>query len=244
MRRRTAALPAGLLALSLLVAGCSDGESAASVAVEAPAEDVRVARRPSPSRSPPSRRPPSPSASPSASASPAAPAAPSYDVKAVQRKLTELDYYVGAVDGKAGPSLSSAVMAFQKVQGIGADGVVGKATLAALAAPKPARAQGEQPGQPRRGRPHQAGAVRRQGRRRLADPPGQLGQRRDVQAEERQQGARRSRRPAGTRSSGASSASARPTSARSTTRSTSTAAGPSTAPTACPPARPATAACA
>ncbi|HWG94506.1 MAG TPA: L,D-transpeptidase family protein, partial [Mycobacteriales bacterium] len=66
----------------------------------------------------------------------AAPAAASYDVASVQRQLTDLKYYVGPVDGKAGAQLKSAVMAFQKVQGLGADGAVGKATLAALASPK------------------------------------------------------------------------------------------------------------
>src|SRR5687768_12117916 len=50
---------------------------------------------------------------------------PDYDVAAVQRKLTELKYYVGPIDGEAGYAMASAVMAFQKVQGIGADGAVG-----------------------------------------------------------------------------------------------------------------------
>jgi peptidoglycan hydrolase-like protein with peptidoglycan-binding domain len=76
------------------------------------------------------------SESPSASPSPRKPALPTYDVKAVQTQLASMHYYVGAVDGERGPSFHSAVMAFQKVQGIGADGVVGKGTLAALKAPK------------------------------------------------------------------------------------------------------------
>jgi lipoprotein-anchoring transpeptidase ErfK/SrfK len=54
----------------------------------------------------------------------------------VQRQLTALHYYAGAIDGERGPSMRSAVMAFQKVQGIGADGIVGKGTLAALKAPR------------------------------------------------------------------------------------------------------------
>jgi lipoprotein-anchoring transpeptidase ErfK/SrfK len=137
VHRRLTSFPAALLALALLVTGCSDGGTAEPVAVEAPASasaspsaEDPVDAAPVPSLSA------SPSASPRSSASPAALAAPSYDVKAVQRQLTELNYYGGAIDGEAGPRLRSAVMAFQKVQGIGADGIVGKGTLAALAAPK------------------------------------------------------------------------------------------------------------
>ncbi len=62
--------------------------------------------------------------------------APTYDVAAVQRRLTALRYYVAAVDGRPGPAMRSAVMAFQKVNGLSADGVVGPRTLAALAAPR------------------------------------------------------------------------------------------------------------
>jgi peptidoglycan hydrolase-like protein with peptidoglycan-binding domain len=59
-----------------------------------------------------------------------------YDVKAVQTQLTALHYYIGAIDGERGLSYRSAVMAFQKVQGLTADGGVGPKTLAALKAPK------------------------------------------------------------------------------------------------------------
>ncbi|HWH29341.1 MAG TPA: L,D-transpeptidase family protein, partial [Mycobacteriales bacterium] len=64
------------------------------------------------------------------------PAGPAYDVVAVQKTLTDLRYYGGAIDGRPGSAMRSAVMAFQKVQGLSADGVVGPATLTALAAPK------------------------------------------------------------------------------------------------------------
>ena len=77
---------------------------------------------------------PEPSAEPSPTAAPS-PAPPSYDVVAAQRTLSDLGYYLGAADGKRGGAFRSAVMAFQKVQGLGADGVVGPATLKALAAP-------------------------------------------------------------------------------------------------------------
>jgi hypothetical protein len=66
----------------------------------------------------------------------------SYDVVAVQAKLRDLRYYFGAIDGEAGYGFSAAVMAFQKVQGIGADGAVGPQTLAALDKPKQPSLQG------------------------------------------------------------------------------------------------------
>jgi hypothetical protein len=54
----------------------------------------------------------------------------------VQTQLASMHYYAGPIDGERGPAFHSAVMAFQKVQGIGADGIVGKGTLAALKAPR------------------------------------------------------------------------------------------------------------
>ena len=51
---------------------------------------------------------------------------------AVQTRLRDLHYYVGAIDGKAGEATRSAVMAFQKVNHLSVDGVVGPKTLAAL----------------------------------------------------------------------------------------------------------------
>ena len=68
-----------------------------------------------------------------------------YDVAATQRTLTSLKYYVGAIDGRYGPALRSALMAFQKVQGLGADGTVGPNTLKALASPKQPALRGNAP---------------------------------------------------------------------------------------------------
>ncbi|HVM14528.1 MAG TPA: L,D-transpeptidase family protein, partial [Egibacteraceae bacterium] len=65
----------------------------------------------------------------------APPPPPSYDVAAVQRRLTELRYYVGPIDGAEGAGMRSALMAFQKVNSLSADGAVGQGTLAALNAP-------------------------------------------------------------------------------------------------------------
>ena len=133
VRRRTALL-AAVLVIGLGVAACTDDGSRSiadlpgTVPSSALPSPVLESSEPSPSPA---------SASPTPSPSPTKPAPPPYDVKAVQKSLTALKYYIGAVDGERGSQLRSAVMAFQKVQGIPADGVIGKATLAALKAPKP-----------------------------------------------------------------------------------------------------------
>ncbi|MGH8902596.1 MAG: L,D-transpeptidase family protein [Egibacteraceae bacterium] len=77
---------------------------------------------PEPNLPPPPAPPPSPPPPP-----------PGPDVGAAQQRLTELRYYVSSVDGKAGGTTRSAVMAFQKVNGLKADGAIGPQTSAALA---------------------------------------------------------------------------------------------------------------
>ena len=57
-------------------------------------------------------------------------------VEALQRRLAALRYDVGRVDGDFGPSTLHGVCAFQKVQRLHVDGVVGPATRAALDAPR------------------------------------------------------------------------------------------------------------
>ncbi len=54
------------------------------------------------------------------------------EVKEVQRRLKQWGYYNGAVDGVFGAGTRKAVVAFQKKNGLTADGVVGKATYQAL----------------------------------------------------------------------------------------------------------------
>jgi len=50
----------------------------------------------------------------------------------IQKKLKQWGYYSGAVDGIFGQSMYNAVIAFQKKNGLKADGVVGPATAAAM----------------------------------------------------------------------------------------------------------------
>ena len=53
-------------------------------------------------------------------------------VRAVQKRLKELGYYKGAADGDFGPATEEAVKAFQKANGLTADGKVGQKTLAKM----------------------------------------------------------------------------------------------------------------
>ena len=54
------------------------------------------------------------------------------EVKEVQRRLKNWGYYSGAVDGIFGSGTRKALISFQKKNGLTADGIVGKATYAAL----------------------------------------------------------------------------------------------------------------
>ena len=54
------------------------------------------------------------------------------EVREVQRRLKNWGHYNGAVDGVFGKGTKDAVIAFQKKNGIKADGIVGKATYQAL----------------------------------------------------------------------------------------------------------------
>lgn len=54
------------------------------------------------------------------------------EVTAIQQKLQELGYSPGIVDGIYGSKTQEAVIAFQRDQGLDADGIAGKNTLAAL----------------------------------------------------------------------------------------------------------------
>jgi peptidoglycan hydrolase-like protein with peptidoglycan-binding domain len=54
-------------------------------------------------------------------------------VKALQRELASLGYSVGAIDGSYGPATIKAVTAFQRADHLTPDGIVGPATLLALA---------------------------------------------------------------------------------------------------------------
>lgn len=61
------------------------------------------------------------------------------EVAALQAKLDGLGFWLGSADGTYGQLTRQAVMAFQKANGLGRDGVAGPATLAAIdSSPRPA----------------------------------------------------------------------------------------------------------
>ena len=58
------------------------------------------------------------------------------DVKALQQRLAQLKYYPGPADGQFGNDTLEAVWAFQEVQGLHVDGIVGPLTQRALTSPR------------------------------------------------------------------------------------------------------------
>jgi len=127
-----------LVMLSVLAAGCEPADRAAGPDGTTPAASAPAASEPAPAPSE------SPSASPSPSASKSAPPAPppgpaalrvgsrGPEVLALQRRLVELGFWLGQPDGTYGSSTAHAVTAYQKMAGLGRDGVAGARTQQAL----------------------------------------------------------------------------------------------------------------
>ncbi|UFU00377.1 N-acetylmuramoyl-L-alanine amidase [Radiobacillus kanasensis] len=57
-------------------------------------------------------------------------------VKERQKRLKELGFYTGRIDGIFGPLTEKAVIEFQKAEGIGVDGIIGPVTLGRLKNPQ------------------------------------------------------------------------------------------------------------
>jgi lipoprotein-anchoring transpeptidase ErfK/SrfK len=119
-----AAVAAGCLALASAAPSGASGNARAPAAVPA---HVSVSRVVSPAYVPPAR-----TLRYGVSGS---------DVKALQQRLAALKYYSGPAGGVFGTDTLEAVWAFQEVQGLGVDGVVGPRTGHALVSPRtyPAR---------------------------------------------------------------------------------------------------------
>ncbi|HSK24483.1 MAG TPA: peptidoglycan-binding domain-containing protein, partial [Egicoccus sp.] len=92
---------------------------------EVPADDV-----------PPVEAPPAeePAAEEPVAEEPAEDDEPVLSVHAVQEHLRAHGFLLGAADGRAGQQTTAAIMAYQRVNGLAVDGVVGPATTAALLA--------------------------------------------------------------------------------------------------------------
>jgi peptidoglycan hydrolase-like protein with peptidoglycan-binding domain len=68
------------------------------------------------------------------------------EVQALQERLTELGYRPGAADGTYGAATASAVLAFQKAEGLQRDGQAGPAVIARLESPQAAGPKSDAPG--------------------------------------------------------------------------------------------------
>ena len=147
-RRGAAVLVAAGLAAALALGACS------SAGGEEPGQAQGVSSTSPPTTGPPATAAPTTTEPPSTTAPPTTaapttttkpkPAAPAKlqsgsegpAVKALQQRLHELGYQVQEADGQFGPETHHSVVAFQKVNRIGRDGVVGPVTRKALADPR------------------------------------------------------------------------------------------------------------
>lgn len=148
--RHTARGAAALVAVTLLLAGCDSlGSSGTPSATSTPAvtptgTPTTAPTTPSATPSPTSTPSPAPSrtAAPSPTTRPSPTPKPRTSLRrgdsgpavlALQRRLSELGYWLGSPDGSFGSLTQQAVWAFQKSAGLRRDGVVGPRTRAALA---------------------------------------------------------------------------------------------------------------
>lgn len=107
-----------------------------------PAPNEPGPNEPEPSEPEPSEPEPSGPAVDESSPEPEAPSEPALDeddggeaaltTAEVQERLRQSRFLIGAADGEPGQQTTAAIMAFQRVNGLGVDGVVGPATTAAL----------------------------------------------------------------------------------------------------------------
>jgi peptidoglycan hydrolase-like protein with peptidoglycan-binding domain len=131
-RARVAALVAAGMAL---VAGCghsgdSSSAAAARPAVTAPRAAGSAAARPAPRPAPTATR------TPPAARRTLKPGAHNADVRALQRRLAQLHYDPGTIDGRYGATTQMAVWAFEKVNHIKPGGTVGRRVWRALETPR------------------------------------------------------------------------------------------------------------
>jgi peptidoglycan hydrolase-like protein with peptidoglycan-binding domain len=116
--------------------------SIAGCAPSGDAESKRAAQRQAASPSAPATRAPAPSptATPPEARRKLRPGDRNTEVKALQRRLEELNYDPGKIDGRYGPATQQAVWAFQKVNRLKVRSTVGERVWRALADPRPPKA--------------------------------------------------------------------------------------------------------
>jgi lipoprotein-anchoring transpeptidase ErfK/SrfK len=148
-RRGAAVLVAAGLAAALVLGACSSaggdepGQAAEGVTSTSPPTTDPPATAAPTTTEPPTTAAPSTTEAPTTTTKPK-PAAPAKlqsgskgpAVKALQQRLHELGYQVQEADGQFGPETHHSVVAFQKVNGLGRDGVVGPITRKALERPR------------------------------------------------------------------------------------------------------------
>jgi peptidoglycan hydrolase-like protein with peptidoglycan-binding domain len=161
-RRSGATLVAAALAATLLLAACDAGANEPAQAAQgspttaAPTTETPTTEAPATTAAPTTSAPPTTAApttttKPKPKPKPAAPAklrsgSEGAQVKALQRRLHELGYQVQAADGQFGPETHHSVVAFQKVNRLGRDGIVGPVTRRALERPRTPRPRSASPG--------------------------------------------------------------------------------------------------
>jgi N-acetylmuramoyl-L-alanine amidase len=150
-RARGLAVVAFWLAAALALAACNAGGGSSSAAeppstTTAPSTAAPTTAAPTtaPTTAAPTTAAPTTAAPPTTKPKPTKPAEPAQlrsgsegpAVEALQRRLAELGYQVHEADGQFGSETHHAVVAFQKVNRLGRDGVVGPVTRKALERPR------------------------------------------------------------------------------------------------------------
>jgi lipoprotein-anchoring transpeptidase ErfK/SrfK len=151
-RRGAVALVAAGLTAALALGACSTGsaeepsQAQGGATTAAPTTATPTTQAPPTTAAPTTTRAPATTAAPTTTTRPK-PAAPpklssgasGAQVKALQHRLHELGYQVQAADGQFGGETLHSVVAFQKVNRLGRDGVVGPITRKALEHPRTPR---------------------------------------------------------------------------------------------------------
>jgi peptidoglycan hydrolase-like protein with peptidoglycan-binding domain len=140
MNRRVGLATALLAGGAMSIAGCAPSGDAESeraaqrraASPPAPAPPAAATRAPAPA--------PSPTATPPEARRKLRPGARNADVKELQRRLEELHYDPGKIDGKYGPATQQAVWAFQKVNRLKVRSTVGERVWRALDDPRSPKA--------------------------------------------------------------------------------------------------------